>query len=281
MGADASSVAVGPHPWEDQQDQARTAGRLRRLILFVLVAFLNIATFMVCFQLYKIVRRTYIQRGQRVGYHHADQIIHLEKKLHLFFEIRLQHWLLDRPDTVIMLVNRWYSFFMWSFFICCIVAMARAPEQYRRLRRVFLLTMVIALPWYAIYPLAPPRFITGEGFIDTALVYGPHYLSGKGMITANRYAAMPSMHVGWTTIGACMLAVSFRRRWIGVPLGATLLTAMCLTVMVTGNHWFLDLIGGWLIVLAAFGVERLLPERIEFPWFRQREKQKMGTPAQG
>jgi membrane-associated phospholipid phosphatase len=270
-------LAVGSHPRDEERDQEQTTSRLRRFTRFILIAFLNIATFMVCFQTYKLVRRSFAVRSERIGYDHADQIIRWEKALQVYFELNLQKWVLGFDHSVIIAFNRWYSFFMWAFYICCIIAMARAPEQYRRLRRIFFLSMLIALPWYALYPLAPPRFMTGEGFIDTKAVFGPYYLQGKGIIEANRFAAMPSMHVGWTTIGGIMLAVSFPWKRIGVVLGALLVGLMCFTVMVTGNHWFLDLIGGWTVVFIAFAVERRLPDRIEFPWFRTKKAEAGGS----
>jgi membrane-associated phospholipid phosphatase len=159
---------------------------------------------------------------------------------------------------------------MWSFYACCVIAMVFAPAKYVRLRRVFLLSMLFALPWYALYPLAPPRFMVEEGFIDTLAKFGPNYFSESGLVSANRFAAMPSMHIGWSTIGAIMVGVSLPKWRIGWILGITHVILMCLTVMITGNHWWLDIVGGWLIVLAAFAVARRLPAEIRWPWATRR-----------
>ena len=43
---------------------------------------------------------------------------------------------------------------------------------------------------------------------------------------------------------------------------------MTITVMATGNHYWLDAVGGWLIVAAAFAVARLLPRRSPLHWRR-------------
>lgn len=58
-----------------------------------------------------------------------------------------------------------------------------APARFLYLRRVFFLTMILALPWYIIYPLAPPRFMQpfGWDFVDTLAVYGPNYFSGPSL----------------------------------------------------------------------------------------------------
>lgn len=230
----------------------------------------NIALFMVLFQLYKMVRKTFIQRGEIGGYRNAEQIIDLQKWVHIFVEPDLQAWVIGH-EWLIRGLNWYYAGFMWAFYGCCVVAMALAPRRYTFYRRVFLLSMLLALPWYAIYPLAPPRFMPQYGFLDTLKVYGPDYFSGGGMVTANQYAAMPSMHIGWTTIGAMMLAVAIPYRKIGLALGATHLSLMTLAVIATANHYILDAVGGWLVVATALIVAHLLPNPLPLPWRRSKE----------
>jgi membrane-associated phospholipid phosphatase len=158
---------------------------------------------------------------------------------------------------------------MWAFLACVVVTRVLAPVEYRRLRRAFFLSMLLALPWYAIYPLAPPRFMTDEyGFIDTLAVYGPSYFSNSGLVKANQYAAMPSMHVGWTIIGGVMLAAAIPKWRIGATLGAIHIALINVAVVVTGNHYVLDAVGGFLIVSAAFAIARLLPAELPWPWRR-------------
>jgi len=238
------------------------SGWLRRRWPATLVSIaLNIALFLVLFQLYKMVRRQFIQQSNVEAYANADQIIRWERATGLYFELDLQRWAIE-TEWIIRGLNWYYAGFMWAFYACCVVAIVLAPARYRPLRRVFLASMVLALPWYAIYPLAPPRFLTELGFVDTLAIYGPNYFSEEGMVTANRFAAMPSMHIGWSTIGSVMLAVaipSWRRIPLGPLLGLLHISLMTLTVMATGNHFILDAVGGWLIVLAAFVVARLLP----------------------
>ncbi len=124
--------------------------------------------------------------------------------------------------------------------------------------------MLLALPWFALYPLAPPRFMDHLGFVDTLAVYGPQYFKDSGMVQANRFAAMPSMHCGWTLIAACMLTVTLKR-YIGnfayIP-GAALAGGMFLTVMVTGNHWWVDGVVGWGVV----GLSYLMAQRLPIWW---------------
>jgi hypothetical protein len=228
----------------------------------------QLVLFFLLFQLYKIVRKTFIQQDATVAFDHALQIIRLQGKLGLNFELALQRWVLAQGDWLIWFFNRYYAYFMWAFYACAALAMPLSPLAYRRLRRVFFLSMLLALPWYAFYPLAPPRFMEPYGypFIDTLAVYGPNYFSETGIVQANRYAAMPSMHFGWTVIGAFMLAAALPRWRSGALLGTLHVVLMSLTVMITGNHFVLDIAGGLLVVAASFAAARLLPRTLPLPW---------------
>ena len=271
-GTDAQTLGNG-----NDVGEGRHAGLLARLPLparlherwplTILRAVLNIGLFLVLFQLYKMVRRQFIQQSNDEAFANAAQIIGWEKGLRLYFELDLQRWAIDH-EWLIRGLNWYYAAFMWVLYGCCVVAIVLAPARFRPMRRVFFCSMLLALPWYAIYPLAPPRFMTGEGFVDTLAIFGPNYFSEEGMVTANRFAAMPSMHIGWSTVGAIMLAVaipSWRRIPLGPLLGLLHISLMTLTVMATGNHYWLDAVGGWLIVLGAFVLARLLPGW-QSPW---------------
>ena len=54
------------------------------------------------------------------------------------------------------------------------------------------------------------------GFVDTVAVYGGWASFGSEEMAAvsNQYAAMPSMHIGWSTWCALVLAPLVRRRWL-------------------------------------------------------------------
>jgi len=247
---------------------AKSAGRLTKLI-FEVVA--NIAAILILFQVYKLVRRVFIARGETLGYEHAYNVVEFERKLHLFFELDLQQWV-TQSTAAIRTFNYIYSYNMWIFLACLSLMILFAHEKYRFWRRVFFFSMLVALPWFAIYPLAPPRFMSDIGFVDTLAIYGPSYFKSNSLVTSNQFAAMPSMHCGWTLIGACMLTVTLKQ-YIGrlaYVFGALLTLTMFATVMVTGNHWWIDGIVGWMVV----GVSILLAQRAPAWWaaFRTRRQ---------
>jgi len=255
-----------------------TLRRLRTLAPFIAS---QIIILIVMFQVYKMARKTFIGRAEKVAYDHAHDVIALEEKLHLHFEQGLQHWILERPEWVIRAFNQFYANYMWVFYVLMGLSMFFAVERWRYLRRWFYISMMIATPWYLIYPLAPPRFMTEYGYLDTLAIYGPNYFSDNGFVTANRYAAMPSMHVGWTTLAAIVFAMCLPWRRIGVAIAAFLIVAIAVTVMVTGNHYWLDAVAGWFVISLAAVVNRLLPYPlpIRWPWQRGSGPTAMPSPA--
>lgn len=185
--------------WPPRQEWARIlAWSISQILLFLAL-----------FQAYKLVRKTFIIQAESVAFDHALQILDIQGALSTNFELGLQRWVLDRGD-LILLFNYIYAYYMYGFYACAILLLVLAPARYRYLRRVFILSMIIALPWYALYPLAPPRFMQPYGwpFVDTLAVYGPNYFSESGLVTANRFAAMPSMHGGWTLVAGIRLSAA-------------------------------------------------------------------------
>lgn len=215
----------------------------------------------IAFQIYKTVRRFGIPDDPAIAFDHAKDVIQFEERLHLFFELDWQAWALDHGDWYIRSFNYLYAYYMWWVIGGFSVLAFFAPVRFRYLRRGFFISMLLVTPMYLIYPLAPPRFLADYGwdFVDTMRVYGPNYFSESGLVQANRYAAMPSMHVGWTTyVAICvsMLMPSVRWRILFVLFMASLITYV---VIITGNHYWLDALVGWMFIGTAIAVNRIIP----------------------
>jgi membrane-associated phospholipid phosphatase len=99
----------------------------------------------------------------------------------------------------------------------------------------------------------------GFPFVDTLAVFGGVEQSAAGAGGANQFEAMPSKHIGWTTIAALWLAAALPWYRIGLVLGLAHLTLMCVTVVVTGNHYVLDIIAGFVVVAIAAAVAQYFP----------------------
>ncbi|RIK46591.1 MAG: hypothetical protein DCC58_02635, partial [Chloroflexi bacterium] len=218
---------------------------------------------------YSLFRRTYFQRSPDSAFANAHELIGWQATLGLSVErveMALQAWVLQY-SSLIDFFNIYYQQFKPALLASAALCLVLAPVAFRRIWRVFICATLIALPWYALYPLAPPRLMDEHGyrFIDTLAVYGGAQPSASGFGGANQFAALPSMHIGWTCIAVLWLAAALPYRRVGALLGGLHLSLMALTVMVTGNHYLLDIVAGLAVVAAA-----VLCAEYLWPWVAER-----------
>jgi membrane-associated phospholipid phosphatase len=205
---------------------------------------------------------------------HAKEIVDAERFLGLYQEHRIQQAFLDW-SPFISFWNIYYGTIHFAMPVVALVAMYRkAPVRYVRWRNALLFMLGFGLIGFVLYPLTPPRLMPPRyDFVDTAAEYfnfGPQQrieLNANGEPTAkaraafgNLYAAMPSLHVGWSTWSALALLPLVRRRWLKV-LVCLYPLATIFAIVVTGNHWILDAVGGWIALAAGYGAA-LLVERL-------------------
>ncbi|HET7417888.1 MAG TPA: phosphatase PAP2 family protein [Solirubrobacterales bacterium] len=118
-----------------------------------------------------------------------------------------------------------------------------------------LVTLALAgLATYILFPAAPPWLagemgLIGEVHRTTArgwevIGVGTASLFSKGQAASNLVAAVPSLHSGFTMLVALFL-VRRVRPWLR-PLVMLYPLAMGLTLMATGEHYFFDVVLGWL-----------------------------------
>jgi membrane-associated phospholipid phosphatase len=217
---------------------------------------------------------------------HAKQVVDIERFFGIYQEHRVQHAFLDW-HPFISFWNIYYGTIHFVMPVIALVAMYRkTPARYVRWRNALLFMLAFGLIGFWLYPLTPPRLMPAHyDFVDTAAEYfnfGPQQriaLNASGEPTAaaraafgNLYAAMPSLHVGWSTWSALALIPLCRRWWLKVLVGLYPL-ATIFAIVVTGNHWILDAVGGWVVLALGYGAARLV-ERI----FR-RQPVATGSPA--
>ncbi len=181
------------------------------------------------------------------AFRNAQRIVDIERTLGIFNEVDLQVNFLT-SDASVWLLNRYYFFahfigtFIWVAWL-----FVRHYEHYGRVRRVLFGTTFGALLVHVLFPLAPPRWFPSLGFVDTLQTYGPKIYDSETITdTANQIAAMPSLHVAWALIGAWGIinASQVRRRWVCLAHPIVMTAA----VVLTGNHWWLDVAGAGALV---------------------------------
>lgn len=181
--------------------------------------------------------------GQRVrthsagAMHRAQQVQHVQARLHLPSELSLQHAFLAHP-LLIKAMNVYYAsahlngmlfFLIWVWW--------RHRPSFRTVRNTVVATTLICLVLQMI-PVAPPRLLPGAGFVDTGLQFGQSVYGTYTDGLASQLTAMPSVHVAWAFILAWYIGLLARGP--GRGLGAAHLVLTVLVVAVTGNHWWLD-----------------------------------------
>jgi hypothetical protein len=250
----------------DRSTQPQTASPFRRVAA-------GLAPVVLLYVLYSLIRFLVADRGPEIGLSNARRLMDLEDRLGIAWEHRLQSALL--PHRWIVRGSNWYYVvgFLPVLIGCAVIAAWRIPGTLRYWRLVFGSSLLLALVGYSTFPLAPPRLLPEQwGFVDTLMVFGPRYygdatgsslFNGFGSFpsTVNVYAAMPSMHVAWSVIAGILFAASFGfRRWATV-LAAAHPTLMAFAVIVTANHYLLDVVAGLVVLAVAIVLVRAYEAR--------------------
>nr|WP_142218218.1 bifunctional glycosyltransferase 87/phosphatase PAP2 family protein [Streptomyces sp. SLBN-118] len=193
---------------------------------------------------------------------HGRQIAGIERALHIDIEHWINHAVLDTKWA-----ETFFNFYYTSFhFVVPLtilgVLYARRPADYRWARASLAFATLLALLGFWLYPLAPPRLMPGMDFVDT--VHGPQDLANPdyGAMTAvtNQYAAMPSLHFGWSLWCGLVIVVLAPKLWMKLLGLLHPLFTVC-AIVATANHWVLDAAGGAAVVGAGFGLTYLLAGR--------------------
>ncbi|WP_174530404.1 phosphatase PAP2 family protein, partial [Micromonospora maritima] len=169
----------------------------------------------------------------------GERIWWLERLLHLPDEAAVQAPLLLH-ELPVRLANSYYAYVHFPATVLCLLWLyLRRPAHYLRLRRALAALTAAALVLHVCVPLAPPRLTALTGLVDTGRRFGPTvYGPPDSDQLSNQYAAMPSLHVGWSLAVALALVAVTAGRWRWLWLAHPLITAF--VVVGTGNHYWLD-----------------------------------------
>ncbi|MFF5012746.1 phosphatase PAP2 family protein [Streptomyces sp. NPDC001165] len=187
------------------------------------------------------------------AFRNAHRVWDLERAVHLPHETAVQSALLH-GDALVHLANTYYATVHFPATLAFLVWLYLSrPDHYVWARRVLAVVTSAALVLPFVFPLAPPRMLTGTGLVDTARIYGPSvYGPPAGDHLSNQFAAMPSLHFGWALMVAIGLIAATRSRWRWLWL---LHPAITLLVIVgTANHYWLDAIAATAMLGVALAV---------------------------
>ena len=220
----------------------------------------QLGLFFLAYQVYRIVRG--LTDAQDVlAFANADRLIEIERGIGAFFEPGLQAallnhtWLIDTANFLYL--NTHFivttTFLVWLYLF--------RNEHFYFVRNMFLVAMGIALVGYAVYPTAPPRLIPDAGFVDTIATFTAVQQDSDAVnFLVNKYAAVPSMHIGFGLMVAGVGVALTRRRlskafWFAYPV------MIFMVIVVTANHFWLDAAAGALVAVVAAVVAQSLLAR--------------------
>ncbi len=203
---------------------------------------------------YSLVRNA-VPEQKHEALRNADWIWQLEHHLGIAVEQSVNHTL-NSVTWLIVGMNYYYATLHFVVTLGVLVWLYRShPGRYAATRLVLFATTGVALVGYYLYPLAPPRLLTGGDFIDTVMVHQTwgSMASGDLKNMSNQYAAMPSMHIGWSLWCGLTIFALARVPWARV-LGLLYPTITLLVIVATANHFWLDAVGGVLCLTFGFAV---------------------------
>jgi hypothetical protein len=198
--------------------------------------------------------RLFASNDMTPALHRARELVRFERYVGLDWEPTINRFFVDH-DLVGLLGSYWYStaHYVVTLFVLVWLYLRHRP-QYVTMRRALVVATVLALCMYLMLPTAPPRFV--GGFTDVLDLHSAQGWwgadasapRGLGHLT-NELAAFPSLHAGWSLWVALAIYETTRNRLLrGLGWAHALITAA--VIVGTGNHWMLDVIVGWLVVLA-------------------------------
>jgi hypothetical protein len=220
----------------------------------------EIIAILIFYAVYSAVRNS-VSTDPRPALEHARQLIHWEQHLGIYHELTLQRWALHfRPLIVAM--NYVYGSLHFAVTAGVGIFLYRQwGDDYPKWRNALAVTTGLALIGFYNWPLMPPRLLDHlpypglhTGFVDTLAKYPTiwSFSSGEMSKLSNQFAAMPSVHCAWALFCACALVPRLRPRWAKV-LAASYPALTVTAIVLTGNHYFLDAVGGFASLGIGYG----------------------------
>ena len=182
----------------------------------------------------------------------AHHVVSFERWAHLYQEPAVQRWAVGQ-DALIDVLNWVYIWGHWPVIIVTLLWLVHShPGPYRLLRNAMLVSGVIGVCIFVLFPVAPPR-LADLGFVDTVTLHSHAYRVLQPPAFVNQYAAVPSLHVGWNLLIGVFV---FRHARLGVvrALGILSPVAMTTAVVLTANHYLIDAVLGALVALVGLAV---------------------------
>ncbi len=240
--AASESKEEGTTTWQKLMPSLKSGSGFRELLIFI------------AFLLFQRWSRKIAIGDKETAFENAYWIVDLEKAWNIYYEVPIQQFFIHN-ELLMQILNHAYMklhipvtiiFFVWLF--------QKEKKYFTFVRNGFILANVVTLFFYIGFPCAPPRMLAELGFVDSLLeVSNINLYEGWKSKVFNQYAAVPSMHAGNSLLIGIVTYLVHKENWVRIlavlyPFFVTFL------IVVTGNHFFVDAILGWIIVLFPYPI---------------------------
>ena len=211
---------------------------------------IEMTVFLIFFGVYFLLRGIAVDRPE-LATENAMHIVDLERTLHVFWEPAWQREALQ-SQTAVDVGNFVYLNLHLPFLACFGFFLFHSDRRkHRVIRNALIISMFLGIPFYHLIPVTPPRLMAENGFdigmIDT---FEGERRPRPGPLT-NWYAALPSFHYGWNLVVVLGVWWVWKAPWIRI-LAALFSALMWWAFVITGNHYFFDMVFGGALCLGAF-----------------------------
>jgi membrane-associated phospholipid phosphatase len=197
------------------------------------------------------VARGMADRNPAEAFDNGLKVVDIERRASGLWELSLQSYA-HRSDVLTWSVSATYWLSQFTVMgLALLFVYLRRNESFTRFRNTIMVANVLGLLGYVLLPTAPPRMFPELGFVDTLSTFGGlNHGSGVIELASNPYAAMPSLHSADALIVGVVMATIVRRSW-AKALWLMWPTWVWFSVIATGNHFWLDVVAGVALAIAA------------------------------
>jgi membrane-associated phospholipid phosphatase len=199
---------------------------------------------------YQVVRGM-ADRNPGEAFDNGLKVVDIERRASGLWELSLQSYA-HSSDVLTWSVSATYWLSQFTVMgLALLFVYLRRNESFTRFRNAIMLANVLGLVGYVLLPTAPPRMFPELGFVDTlSTLGGLNHGSGLVELASNPYAAMPSLHSADALIVGVVMATIVHRSW-AKAIWLLWPAWVWFAVMATGNHFWLDVVAGVALALAA------------------------------
>jgi len=188
---------------------------------------------------------------------HAHSLLDIERAMGIAWEADMQGWASNHG----WLAGAMNNIYIWAHWPVIALTLAwllwKHGDEFRVMRNAMVISGLIGFVFFALYPMAPPRFLTELGFVDTVMRDTSSYRVLQPPAFTNQYAAMPSLHVGWNLLmGIAIFRTTRHVFWRGFAILMPI--TMYIATILTANHFVLDGVVGSIVALVGLAVARHL-----------------------